>query len=120
MSPGTGAAGARRTRLEVTKIDSITGASTPSSVTGGAITLHTGTTADLSISSSNATAFAALGFSGSMAEARTGGAAGTGTVIANDQQTFTNESISGGAVTVYNFGGNAGQRPVAMGQDRQR
>ena len=43
----------------LTKIDSITGTSTPSSVTGGAITLHTGTTADLSITSSNATAFAA-------------------------------------------------------------
>ncbi len=92
----------------LTKIDSITGASTPSSVTGGAITFHTGTTADLSISSSNATAFAALGFSGTVAQARTPAVPqGTGTVIANDQQTFLNESISGGAITAYDSTGTA-------------
>jgi flagellar hook protein FlgE len=92
----------------LTKIDSITGASTPSSVTGGAITLHTGTTADLSITSSNATAFAALGFSGTVTQARTPAVPqGTGTVIANDQQTFLNESISGGAITAYDSTGTA-------------
>jgi flagellar hook protein FlgE len=92
----------------LTKIDSITGTSTPSSVTGGAITLHTGTTADLSITSSNATAFAALGFSGTVTQARTPAVPqGTGTVIANDQQTFLNESISGGAITAYDSTGTA-------------
>ena len=34
-----------------------------------------------------------------------GGIAGNGVVIANDLQTFTNESISGGAVTAYNAAG---------------
>jgi flagellar hook protein FlgE len=88
------------------KIGAITGVAP--TITGGAITLHTGTAADLSISSSNATAFAALGFSGTETAARTPPlAAGTGTVIANDQQTFLNESISGGAVTAYDSTGTA-------------
>lgn len=47
----------------LTKIDSITGTDTPSTVTGGAIALHGGDNASLSISSSNSAAFAALGFS---------------------------------------------------------
>ncbi len=46
------------------KIDSITGTGTPSTVTGGAIALHGGDGDSLTISSSNAAAFAALGFSG--------------------------------------------------------
>ena len=45
------------------KIDSISGTSNPSTVSGGAITLHGGDGADLSIASSNTAAFAALGFS---------------------------------------------------------
>jgi flagellar hook-associated protein 3 FlgL len=45
------------------KIDSISGATTPSTVTGGVIALHGADGADLSISSSNTAAFAALGFS---------------------------------------------------------
>ena len=46
----------------LTKIDSISGATTPSTVTGGAIALHGADGANLSISSSNTAAFAALGF----------------------------------------------------------
>jgi len=49
----------------LSKIDSITGTRTPSTVTGGVIALHGGDDATLSISSSNAAAFGALGFSGS-------------------------------------------------------
>jgi flagellar hook protein FlgE len=91
----------------LTKIGAITGVAP--TITGGAITLHTGTTADLSITSSNTNAFAALGFAGgSVTAARTGGGtAGTGTVIGNDLQTFLNESISGGAVTAYDSTGTA-------------
>jgi hypothetical protein len=47
----------------LTKIDSITGTSTPSTVSGGVISLHTDNAASLSVSSSNSAAFAALGFS---------------------------------------------------------
>lgn len=65
------ASGATGNQLNVTdniqallsKIDSISGATTPSTINGGAITLHGADGANLSISSSNTAAFAALGFS---------------------------------------------------------
>lgn len=44
------------------KIDSITGTKTPSTVNGGAITLHGGSGESLTVTSSNSAAFAALGF----------------------------------------------------------
>ncbi|MET3839508.1 flagellar protein [Bradyrhizobium sp. OAE829] len=64
------ASGATGNQLNVTdsvqallaKIDSISGATTPSTVNGGAITLHGADNENLSISSSNTAAFAALGF----------------------------------------------------------
>jgi flagellar hook-associated protein 3 FlgL len=46
----------------LTKIDSITGTSIPSIVSGGVITLHTDNAASLSVTSSNPAALAALGF----------------------------------------------------------
>ena len=46
----------------LTKIDSITGTSTASTVSGGVITLHTDNAASLSVTSSNPAALAALGF----------------------------------------------------------
>lgn len=66
------ASGATGNQLNVTdsvqtllaKIDSITGTGTPSTVTGGVIALHGGDSDALTVSSSNAAAFAALGFSG--------------------------------------------------------
>src|SRR5665213_2640573 len=71
------------------RIDAITGTTTASGITGGAITLHTGVASDLAITTSTSTALAALGFAGGgAAQARTPAlTAGTGTVIANDQQT---------------------------------
>jgi len=87
------------------KIGAITGVA-PTIAANGAITLHTGTAANLSVSSSSP-AFGALGFLTTMAATRTGGGtAGTGVVTANDLQTFTKESISGGAVTAYNSAGS--------------
>src|SRR5579863_7174927 len=64
------ASGATGNQLNVTdsvqtllsKIDSITGTSTPSTISGGAITLHTDNAASLNVTSSNAGALAALGF----------------------------------------------------------
>ena len=66
------AAGATGNQLNITdsvqtllaKIDSITGTTTPSTVTGGVLALHGGDADSLTVSSSNAAAFAALGFSG--------------------------------------------------------
>jgi flagellar hook protein FlgE len=92
----------------LTTIDTLTGTTAASTITGGAITLHTGTAGNLSVASSNSTAFAALGFAGTVTQNLTPPlTAGTGTVIANDQQTFLNESISGGALTAYDSTGTA-------------
>jgi flagellar hook protein FlgE len=108
------AAGAVGNQLNVTdsiatllaKIDSITGTATPSQISGGQITLHSGTTSDLSVTSSNPTAFAALGFAGTATAARGGGGTvGTGQVIGNDNTSFLDQSVSGGAVTTYDISG---------------
>jgi hypothetical protein len=64
------ASGATGNELNVTdsvqtllsKIDSITGTSTPSTVSGGAITLHTEDAGSLSVTSSNRSGLASLGF----------------------------------------------------------
>ncbi|WP_291859666.1 flagellar hook-basal body complex protein [Bradyrhizobium sp.] len=90
----------------LTKIDSITGTALPSTISGGAVTLHSGTVSDLSLSSSNSSAFAALGFVGTATALRTGGGTvGTGQVIGQDNSTFLNQTISGGAVTTYDVSG---------------
>ncbi|WP_315765729.1 MULTISPECIES: flagellar protein [unclassified Bradyrhizobium] len=68
------ASGATGNQLNVTdsvqtllsKIDQITGTKTASTVSGGAITIRTNDAPNLSISSSNAAAFQALGFSGTV------------------------------------------------------
>jgi flagellar hook protein FlgE len=87
------------------KIGSITGVAPTINPTTGAITLHTGTAADLSITSTSP-AFGALGFASPVTAARTGGGtAGTGFVIANDVGAFQKETISGGAVTAFNAAG---------------
>lgn len=108
------ASGATGNQLNVTdnintllaKIDSITGTAVPSTISGGSITLHSGTAADLSITSSNSAAWAALGFTGTVTAARGGGGGiGTGQVVGNDNSTFLNESIAGGAVTTYDVSG---------------
>jgi flagellar hook protein FlgE len=108
------ASGAAGNQLNVTdnlttllaKIDSITGTAIPSSISGGAITLHSGTTSDLSVTSSNSSAFASLGFTGTASALRTGGGTvGTGQVIGQDNSTFLNMTIAGGAVTTYDVSG---------------
>jgi flagellar hook protein FlgE len=89
----------------LTEIGNITGVAPTINASTGAITLHTGTAQNLNITSSSS-AFSALGFSSPVVAARGGGGtAGTGVVTGNDLTTFTNESISGGAVTAYNAAG---------------
>ena len=53
------------------KIDGLTGSSTASTITGGKITLNTGSLSDLKLSSSNAGALSALGLAGGVTQART-------------------------------------------------
>jgi flagellar hook protein FlgE len=87
------------------KIGAITGVAPTINASNGAITLHTGTAQNLSVSSSSP-AFGALGFSTTMTAARSGGGtAGTGFVVGNDTAIFQKESISGGAVTAFNSAG---------------
>ena len=63
-------------------------------------------TSDLSVTSSNTAAFAALGFTGTVTATRGGGGGvGTGQVVGNDTSTFLNESVAGGAVTTYDVSG---------------
>src|SRR5205823_4954903 len=90
----------------LTKIDSITGTSVPSSVSGGVITLHTDNAASLNVTSSNAAAFAALGFGPTVTAVqpplRVGGAPlNTATTL-----------VSGTANTVAWYTGEAGSGPA--------
>lgn len=90
------------------KIDALNGNSALSStVNNGSVQLHTGLANNLVLTSSNATAFAALGFSGTVTVNRLGGGtAGVGTVIGSDAATFVSESIAGGATTGYDISGS--------------
>jgi flagellar hook protein FlgE len=92
----------------LTTIDQITGnlpGGTASAVSGGAVTLHTGTINDLAITSTSA-GFAALGLSSPVNQPRNGGGSvGKGVVVATDNQTFLDESVSGGATTAYDGNG---------------
>jgi flagellar hook protein FlgE len=115
------AAGAVGNQLNVTdnvgqllaKIDAITGTTNPSTIApNGKITLHTGTLANLSISSS-AGGWGALGFPTTVAATRTGGGGvGTGIVVANDATVFQNETISGGAITAFTASGTQVNLPL--------
>ena len=93
----------------LTAIDTISGTSIASSISAtGAITLHSGTAFDLSVDcTSNPTAFAALGFNGTATALRTGGGTiGTGQVVGNDNSTFLEQTVAGGAVTTYDVSGS--------------
>jgi flagellar hook protein FlgE len=99
------------------KISTITGAQATIATAAGPpptaqIVIHTGTVQDLSITGGTANAtnvIKGLGFApGTITQARAPGTnVGAGVVTANDVQTFTNESISGGAVTAFNTAGTA-------------
>src|ERR1700726_3650798 len=91
----------------LTKIDSITGTSNPSTVSGGVISLHTDNAASLSVTSSNSAAFAALGFPAPATAVQpplrvSGSPLGTATSLvsgtsANTVQWYTGESGPGSA-----------------------
>jgi flagellar hook protein FlgE len=100
-------------------VDLATGNTTnPSSVTGGEVTLNSGIAVNsttqlangLDVTADTGGVFKALGFtnttSGLPAATPTGGGqVGTGFVVGSDTTTFDNESISGGAITVFNSAG---------------
>jgi flagellar hook protein FlgE len=100
-------------------VDLATGNTTnPSSVAAGEVTLNSGTAVNaithlangLDVTADSGGVFKTLGFttttSGLPAATPTGGGqAGTGFVVGSDVTTFDNESVSGGAITVYNASG---------------
>lgn len=91
----------------LSSIGTITGQAPTIDASTGAITLHTGTANDLTISSASS-GWTSMGFGATTNIARGGGGTpGAGVVIANDQTIFQQESISGGAVTVYDATGTA-------------
>jgi len=91
----------------LTKIDSLTGTTVPSTISGGVITLRSNIGASLTVTSSNAAAFAALGLGASAPASvpplRVGGSPlGTATTLvsgtpANTIQWYTGESGPGSA-----------------------
>lgn len=83
------------------KIGSVTGV--PPTISGGAITLHSGSGEDWTMTSA-AAGLGALGLASPVALTRNS-SPGTGIVVGNDLTNFTNETISGGAVTTYNSAG---------------
>ena len=90
----------------LSKIDAITGTTKPSTVSGGVITLRSDDAASLSMSSSNAAAFAALGFSGTVTAAKpplrvSGAPLGSATSL-----------VDGSANTVAWYTGNSGPGPA--------
>jgi flagellar hook-associated protein 3 FlgL len=86
----------------LSKIDSITGSSTPSTISGGVIALHTDDAASLTVTSSNAAAFNALGF----------GATATATVpplrVGSVPFGTATSLVSGTANTISWYTGDAG------------
>ena len=113
------ASGATGNQLNVTdsvqtllsKIDSITGTSTPSTISGGVITLHTDNAASLNVTSSNAAALGALGFGATVTALqpplRVSGPPGTATSLVN-----------GSANTVAWYTGNSSANPRASSMAR--
>ena len=106
---GSGASGANQINITdsvttlLSKIDGLSGA-TGSSITGGAITLHTGTAnANLTISSSDGAALAALGLGTSVSQA-----AG-GSVPPLSGKTLLIAATGNGTPTSITFGTGAGQ-----------
>jgi flagellar hook protein FlgE len=109
---GTGLQDATHVRADdtvgdlLTAIGTATGVAPTINTSNGKITFHTGTAQDLNITSTAAAFSAAsLGFTSPVTQARGTGMTATGAVMGSDVDTFTKESISGGAVTAYNAAG---------------
>jgi flagellin-like hook-associated protein FlgL len=85
----------------LSKIDGLSGGS-GSAVAGGKITLHTGTTADLTITSSNAAALTSLGLTGGVTQARTAGTTALGGL------TLLIAATGSGTPTTITFGNGTG------------
>ena len=114
------ASGATGNQLNVTdsvqallsKIDSITGTSTPSTIRGGVITLHTDNAASLSVTSSNAPALAALGFGPTVTAIQ------PPLRVSGSPLSSATSLVNGSANTVAWYTGNSGPSPRASSTAR--
>jgi flagellar hook-associated protein 3 FlgL len=114
------ASGATGNQLNVTdsvqtllsKVDSITGTSTPSTISGGVITLHTDNAASLSVTSSNAVAFAALGFGPTVTAAQ------PPLRVSGSPLSSATSLVNGSASTVAWYTGNSSPSPRASSTAR--
>jgi flagellin-like hook-associated protein FlgL len=87
----------------LSKIDAITGTTTPSTVHGGVVTINTPDAATLSITSSDANALGALGFSGSPVTAAQPPLRVSGSPLSSETSL-----VNGSANTVQWYTGNSG------------
>ncbi|WFU17201.1 flagellin [Bradyrhizobium sp. CB3481] len=85
------------------KIDGLTGSSTASTISGGKITLNTGTLSDLTLTSSNTAALTALGLAGGVTQAR------TEVPGVLEGKTLKIAATGGGTATDIVFGAGAGR-----------
>ena len=115
------ASGATGNELNVTdsvqtllsKIDSITGTSTPSTVSGGVVTLHTNNVSNLSVTSSNRSALASLGFASQPLTATQVPLRVSGSPLSS-----ATSLVNGSADTVAWYTGNSSSSPRASSTAR--
>ncbi len=99
---GIGAGSTNNIQSVLTAIDSITGTSTASTVSSGALSLQTGTASDLTITGTG-NALAALGLGSGVTQARSGGDLGL------SGETLTIAATGNGTATNITFGTGAGE-----------
>ncbi len=114
------ASGATGNQLNVTdsvqtllsKIDSITGTSTPSTISGGVITLHTDNAASLNVTSSNTAALGALGFGATVTALQ------PPLRVSGSPLSSATSLVNGSANTVAWYTGNSSANPRASAAAR--
>jgi hypothetical protein len=114
------ASGATGNQLNVTdsvqtllsKIDSITGTSTPSTISGGVITLHTDSAASLNVTSSNTAALGALGFGATVTAVQ------PPLRVSGSPLSSATSLVNGSANTVAWYTGNSSANPRASATAR--
>jgi flagellar hook-associated protein 3 FlgL len=114
------ASGATGNQLNVTdsvqtllsKIDSITGTSTPSTISGGVVTLHTDSAANLNVTSSNPAALSALGFGATVTAVQ------PPLRVSGSPLSSATSLVNGSADTVAWYTGNSSASPRASSTAR--
>ena len=114
------ASGATGNQLNVTdsvqtllsRIDSITGTSTPSTISGGVITLHTDNAASLNVTSSNTAALGALGFGATVTALQ------PPLRVSGSPLSSATSLVNGSANTVAWYTGNSSANPRASSMAR--